>query len=210
MNNIIQKLKKAPIIPVLTFDDETIALNVSEALIKGGLTNLEVTLRTKEAFQCIEIIKKEFKKDVLLGAGTVLEKKHFKKIKKIGVDFAVSPGFTKSLIKEARKEKIPYLPAASTPSEVMQLFSLGITFQKFFHANNSGGYKMLQTFKFLFPQVNFCPTGGINSKDFQEYLRLQNVLCLGGSWLVTKEDMENKNYKAIEQRAKDICEILEK
>lgn len=209
MNKIIKKLKKAPIIPVLTFDDETLALKVSEALIKGGLTNLEVTLRTKEALKCMELIKKEFKQDILLGAGTVLEEKQFKKIKNIGVDFAVSPGFTKSLVKEAKKEKIPYLPAASTPSEIMQLLSLGVTFQKFFHAGHSGGYKMLQTFKSLFPQVSFCPTGGISSKDYQEYLKLENVLCLGGSWIVTKEDIASSNFKAIEKRAKNISNSFE-
>lgn len=206
MKKIVKRLKKSPIIPVLTFEDTITALKVSEALIDGGLSTLEITLRTKKALMCIDAIKKSFKKDVCVGAGTVLEKNQIDRLKELNVDFMVSPGFTKKLVLYAKKQKIPYLPGVSTPREVMELISLDVKFMKFFHASMQGGVKSLGVYKSLFPKVRFCPTGGIGDNDYKEYLKLQNVFCVGGSWMVSGEDIANKNFDLIRKKAKKIVE----
>lgn len=171
MTNIIEKLEQSPVIPVLTLDDKNEALKIAESLISGGMSNLEVTLRTKNALGCIEAIRREFP-DVLVGAGTAVTTEQLLQLKNIGASFAVSPGFTTSLVEEAQKIGMPYLPGASSPSEIMALYELGVNFQKFFHAGNSGGLKMLKVYGGIFDDIRFCPTGGIDSSDFQEYLKL--------------------------------------
>lgn len=197
MNNMILQFEKSPVIPVLTFNDIPSSLKISQILVEAGLTNLEITLRTPNALKCIEAIAKEFP-EANVGAGTIIKKEQLQQIKDVGCSFAVSPGFTKTLVEEAQKIDIPYLPGASTPSEIIALSELGVTFQKFFHAGNSGGYKMLQAYENIFSQIKFCPTGGIGPNDFKDYLKLNNVLCLGGSWMV---DTKNLNYNDIKNAA---------
>ena len=206
MSNIIEKFKQSPVIPVLTLNDTNEALKIAEALVEGGLSNLEVTLRTKNALTCIESIKKEFP-HALVGAGTVIKTEQLQHLKDVGASFAVSPGFTVSLVKEAQKLDMPYLPGASTPSEIIALYELGVDFQKFFHAGNSGGYKMLKAYESIFCDIKFCPTGGVSSIDFKDYLKLNNVLCLGGSWMV---DMKNLNYANIKNIATSIMKGIRK
>lgn len=207
MKTILEKITLSPVIPVLTLDDEDKALKVVEALREGGLTNMEVTLRTKRAYKCIEILKKEFT-DILVGVGTVVNVEQLLYAKKLGVDFVVSPGFTKKLVQEAKKQNLPYLPGVVTPSEVMNLSELGVEYMKFFPCSDFGGVKLLKTYNALFPQINFCPTGGINEKNFKEYLQLNNVFCVGGSWLVQGKDMENDDYESIKNRAKIVTTYL--
>jgi len=204
---MINKFKKSPVIPVLTFDDINSSLKVSEALVGQGLTNLEITLRTPNAIECIEAIIKEFP-TANVGAGTIVNVEQLKKVKDIGCDFAVSPGFTEKLVNEAKKLDISYLPGVSTPSEIIQLLELGVKFQKFFHAGNAGGYKILKAYANIFPDVQFCPTGGINSVDFTDYLSLNNVVCLGGSWMVSNKDIQNKDYTKIQSAAQLIMSSI--
>ncbi len=190
---MLNKFKNSPVIPVLTLDDVDESLKIAEVLVTSGLSNLEVTLRTPNAFKCIEAIKKEFS-GAFIGAGTVVKKEQFQQVKDIGCSFAVSPGFTETLVLEARKVGISYLPGVSTPSEIIRLRELGVTFQKFFHASNSGGHKILQAYANIFTDIKFCPTGGIKQENYQEYLKLNNVLCLGGSWMVSKGCLKDKNF----------------
>jgi len=194
MTSIIERFEKSPVIPVLTLNDKDEALKVAEALIEGGLSNLEVTLRTQNALVCIEALRKEFP-DAIVGAGTVIKTEQLQQLKDVGASFAVSPGFTTSLVKKAQKIEMPYLPGVSTPSEIIALYELGVDFQKFFHAGNSGGHKMLKAYGSIFGDIKFCPTGGIGNSDFKDYLKLNNVLCLGGSWMVNMKDLNYKNIK---------------
>ena len=157
-------------------------------MIEEGLTNLEITLRTPNAMSCIEAIVKEFPM-ANVGAGTIVKKEQLLQVQNIGCTFAVSPGATTNLIHEAKRINMNYLPGASTPSEIIALMEEGISFLKFFHAGNSGGYKMLQAYANIFEGVQFCPTGGIGQKDFKDYLDLKNVICLGGSWMVNNKTM---------------------
>ncbi|NQY20645.1 MAG: bifunctional 4-hydroxy-2-oxoglutarate aldolase/2-dehydro-3-deoxy-phosphogluconate aldolase [Campylobacteraceae bacterium] len=185
---MINKFINSPVIPVLTFNDVNEALKVSEILLEENLTNLEITLRTPNSLSCIKAIIKEFP-NVNVGAGTIVNINQLKEVKDIGCTFAVSPGFTKALVEKAKELDLFYLPGVSSPSEIIELLELGIKFQKFFHAKNSGGYDMLNAYKNIFPDVKFCPTGGIGKNDFKKYLELENVLCLGGSWMVNTKTM---------------------
>ena len=200
MHKMIQQFEQSPVIPVLTLNEINSSLKVAEVLIEEGLTNLEITLRTPNALSCIQAIAKEFP-EANVGAGTIVRKEQLEQIKDVGCTFAVSPGFTKTLVEEARRIDMPYLPGASTPSEIIELLELGVTFQKFFHAGNSGGYKMLQAYANIFSEVKFCPTGGIGAMDFADYLKLENVLCLGGSWMVPRKDVDHENYDKIKGAA---------
>lgn len=191
---MINKFINSPVIPVLTFDNVKESLKISEILVNEGLTNLEITLRTPNSMDCIEAIAKEFP-SANVGAGTIVKKEQFQQVKDIGCTFAVSPGYTKSLVEESKKIGISYLPGVSTPSEIIGLLELGINFQKFFHAGNSGGYKMLQAYANIFTDVKFCPTGGIGESDFKDYLKLKNVICLGGSWMVNTKTMSHNDIK---------------
>ncbi len=209
MHKIISQFKNSPVIPVLTFNEVNSSLKVSETLINAGLTNLEITLRTPNALECIKAIIKEFPK-TNVGAGTIIKKEQLHQTKDVGCTFAVSPGFTKDLVKEAKNIEMPYLPGASTPSEIIELYELGVTFQKFFHAGNSGGKNMLKAYSSIFPDIQFCPTGGISALDFTDYLSLNNVVCLGGSWMVSSEDIKNENYEKIKNAADLIIGSLRK
>ncbi len=201
---MINKFKNSPVISVLTLNDVKQSLQVSEVLIKEGLSNLEITLRTPNALSCIEAIIKEFPK-ANVGAGTIIKKEQLIQVQDIGCDFAVSPGATTTLIQESKRIKMNYLPGASTPSEIIALMEEGIYFQKFFHAANSGGYKMLQAYATVFKDVQFCPTGGIGAKDFKKYLGLKNVVCLGGSWMVNTKSM---CLEDIRSEAKNIISLI--
>ncbi|KAB7886841.1 bifunctional 4-hydroxy-2-oxoglutarate aldolase/2-dehydro-3-deoxy-phosphogluconate aldolase [Poseidonibacter ostreae] len=201
---MINEFKNSPVIPVLTFNDVNESLKISEILIQEGLTNLEITLRTPNAMSCIEAIVKEFPM-ANVGAGTIIKKEQLLQVQNIGCTFAVSPGATSSLIQEAKRIDMNYLPGASTPSEIISLIEDGIFFQKFFHAGNSGGYKMLQAYANIFEEVQFCPTGGIGQKDFQDYLNLKNVVCLGGSWMVNTKTM---SLNDIQIEAKSITSVI--
>jgi len=207
MHKMIQQFENSPVIPVLTLNEINSSLKVAEVLIEEGLTNLEITLRTPNALACIEAIAKEFP-EANVGAGTIVRKEQLQQIKDVGCTFAVSPGFTKTLVEEAKRIEMPYLPGASTPSEIIELLELGVTFQKFFHSGNSGGYKMLQAYANIFSEVKFCPTGGIGAMDFTDYLKLENVLCLGGSWMVPNKDVDNENYDTIKNAASLIVSEL--
>ena len=207
MNNMIKFLEKSPIISILTLNNAEESMHIADALINEGLSNLEVTLRTPNALNCIEAIAKKFP-NVKIGAGTITSKEQLQQVKDVGAIFALSPGWTANLVNEAKKINLEYLPGVSTPSEIMALSEMGVNFQKFFHANHLGGYKMIKSYANIFPQVKFCPTGGISEKDFKDYLALDNVTCVGGSWMVQESDIKEKNYGNIRNMAKFIKENI--
>jgi 2-dehydro-3-deoxyphosphogluconate aldolase/(4S)-4-hydroxy-2-oxoglutarate aldolase len=204
MTKLINKFKNSPVIPVLTLNNVEDSLKISDILLTAGLTNLEITLRTPNSLQCIEAIIKKFP-DANVGAGTIVNSKQLKKVKDIGCKFAISPGFTCELVNTAKEIDLNYLPGASTPAEIMQLMALDITFMKFFHAVNAGGHKMLKDYSNIFDTISFCPTGGISSKTYLEYLELPNVACIGGSWMV---DTKKMTWVEIEKEANLIVKNL--
>jgi 2-dehydro-3-deoxyphosphogluconate aldolase / (4S)-4-hydroxy-2-oxoglutarate aldolase len=175
----------APVVPVLVIDDLAHARPLAEALIKGGLPALEVTLRTPAALEAIRRMAEV--PGGVVGAGTLLTPADVKVAKAAGATFGVSPGATDRLIAACEDEGLPLLPGAATASEIMALMEKGYTVQKFFPAEQAGGAAYLKSIGAPIPQVSFCPTGGISLKLAPDYLGLKNILCVGGSWVAPKD-----------------------
>ena len=174
-----EMLNLAPVVPVLTIEDEAHAVPLGRALVAGGLPMLEVTLRTPAALGAIRRIAAEVE-GAVVGAGTVLSASDLERAVQAGARFAVSPGLPDG----ARQEgPVPLLPGVATATEVMRALEAGFRFLKFFPAVPAGGLAMLKAFGPVFAQARFCPTGGITAENAPEFLALPNVVCVGGSWV---------------------------
>ena len=199
-------LKAAPVIPVMVIENVADAVPLARALVKGGLPVLEITLRTKAALECIRAIIAEVE-GAIVGAGTVLDGKKLKEAEHLGCAFAVSPGSTKSLLDAAEDVIVPLLPGSATATECMNLMDRGYRFQKFFPAEPAGGIAYLTSLASPLPQVSFCPTGGITLETAPKYLKLANVITIGGSWMAPKKLVEAKDWKAIEALARQAAQL---
>ena len=199
-------LKAAPVIPVLVIENLTDAVPLARALVKGGLPVLEITLRTKAALECIRAIIAEVE-GAIVGAGTVLDGKKLKETEHIGCAFAVSPGSTRHLLEAAEDMIVPLLPGSATASECMDLMERGYRFQKFFPAEAAGGAAYLGSLASPVPQVSFCPTGGITPELAPNYLKLANVITVGGSWMAPKKLVAAKDWAAIESLAREAAKL---
>lgn len=190
-----------PIVPVLVIKDATDALPIAEALLAADVKVLEVTLRTPAALDVISIIAKELP-EAVIGAGTVTNRAMLQQCYDAGAKFAISPGLTKDLLQAGKEGNIALIPGISSISELMDGIDCGYDHLKFFPAEASGGVKALQSIGGPFPDIKFCPTGGINMNNVRDYLALPNISCCGGSWLVSDEIVKNKNWSAITDLAR--------
>ncbi len=195
-------LKLAPVIPVFTPDDVDDAVQVAQALFRGGLPVIEVTLRTPRALDAIRAMV-EAVPDAVVGAGTVLTPAQMDAAKAAGARFAVSPGATPTLYAAARDADLPYLPGVATGSELILGLEAGLDTFKFFPAVQSGGAPLLSAWHGPFADVRFCPTGGISAQTAPQFLHLPNVLCVGGSWLTTAALMQSRDWDSIERLARE-------
>ena len=184
MSPIETIMRKAPVIPVLVIDEVAHAAPIAEALVKGGLPVLEVTLRTASALEVIREMKQV--PGAIVGAGTVLNEHALEDALEAGSEFIVSPGFTESLAKAAIASGTAFLPGTATSSDIMRGLDLGLDRFKFFPAEANGGIPALKAISAPFGMVKFCPTGGITFATAGNWLALDAVLCCGGSWLVGK------------------------
>ena len=196
-NQVADIMNAAPVVPVITIENVKDAVPLAQALVKGGLKSLEITLRTKAALESIKEIAAAVP-DAYVGAGTVLTPKQMEQVQKAGATFCVSPGTTADLIDTARSSKMKLLPGVVTPSEVMALLDAGIDHLKFFPAAAAGGVPYLKGIGGPLPQAKFCPTGGVNPGNAAEYLALPNVLCVGGTWVCPKDLVAAGNWTQIE------------
>lgn len=185
-----------PIVPVLVIKNVEDALPIAEALLAAGVKVLEVTLRTPAALDVISLIAKELP-EAVIGAGTVTNRDLLQRCSDAGAKFAISPGLTKDLLQAGNESDIALIPGISTISELMGAIDFGYDHLKFFPAEASGGVKAIQSIGGPFPDIRFCPTGGINLANIRNYLALSNVSCCGGSWLVTDDIVNNKDWSAI-------------
>ena len=185
-----------PIVPVLVIKDVADALPIAEALLKADVKVLEVTLRTPAALDVISIIAKELP-EAVVGAGTITNRAMLQQCHDAGAKFAISPGLTKDLLQAGQEGTMPLIPGISSISELMDGIDCGYDHLKFFPAEASGGVNALKSIGGPFPDIKFCPTGGININNVRDYLALPNVACCGGSWLVSDEIIKNKNWSAI-------------
>lgn len=184
MNDIGAIMRISPVIPVLVIDDAGEAREIAEALVEGGLRVLEVTLRTPAALDAIrEMAKVE---GAVVGAGTVLNEKHLDQALDAGSRFIVSPGLTESLGRAAVEAGANFLPGVANAGDIMRGLDLGLSHFKFFPAETSGGIPALKALAGPFGNVRFCPTGGITLRNAPQWLALEPILCVGGTWLVQR------------------------
>ncbi|EPZ68078.1 ketohydroxyglutarate aldolase [Helicobacter pylori UM023] len=200
-DKIIEILQISPIIPVVVIEDIKDAVPLAQSLVEGGIQIIEVTLRSSCALEAIELIAKNVPK-MRVGAGTILNPTQLEQAQNRGAEFLISPGLTIKLLEYAKKKDMPLIPGVSSSSEVMQALELGYSALKFFPAEYCGGVKLLNAFNGPFKGVKFCPTGGISADNMRSYLNLENVLCVGGSWLTSKNLIQNKEWDKITEICK--------
>lgn len=191
-----QILRAAPVVPVVIIDDAASAVPLARALVAGGLPAIEITLRTAAGFEAIRAIAAEVE-GAIPGVGTVMEPAHYTAAAKAGARFAVSPGATPRLLDAAEDCGIAPLPGIATVSEAMALIERGYRFAKFFPAEAAGGAAFLSAISSPLPQLKFCPTGGITPENAPRYLRLSNVICVGGSWMVNRAAINAGDWTGI-------------
>lgn len=195
-------LSVSPIIPVITIEDENDAIPLAKALSEGGINVMEITLRTPAGVKSIEKIAKELP-DIVVGAGTVVNNAQYDEVYKAGAKFVISPGFSTKLLDHASKNSLPLIPGVASASEIMTAMEYGLDTFKLFPANIVGGVGALKAFAGPFTDIKFCPTGGVNLENLNEFLSLPNVLCVGGTWIVPKDDITNHNFDKITQLCKE-------
>ena len=189
-------LSAGPVIPVIVIRDLKHSIPLAQAILKGGIKVLEITLRTPVALDAIAEIRENVQ-GALVGAGTVTCAEDLFRALDSGALFAISPGLTPGLLEEAGRGPMALIPGISTVSELMTGLEHGYGYFKFFPAEAAGGLRMLKSIMGPFPHVRFCPTGGISSSNYKDYLALQNVLCVGGSWIVPEDLIFNGKWEAI-------------
>ncbi len=191
-----QILRIGPVIPVIVIRKVDNAVPLAKALLAGGVKVIEVTLRSDVALDAIQAIKEQVPETVV-GAGTVLSTNDLRDVEHAGAAFAISPGLTPSLLQAAKEANIPLIPGISSASELMYGMEAGLKEFKFFPAQAAGGIEMLRSLAGPFPQVSFCPTGGITPANYKKYLALENVACVGGSWLAPNDAVTSCNWSKI-------------
>lgn len=195
-----------PLIAVIVIDDVKHAVPMAKALVAGGIHLLEITLRTPAGLAAIKQIREQVP-EAIIGAGTVCNSEDYQQAIKAGSQFIVSPGLTPALIQKSQQVKAEgkwdgvFLPGVATASELMIAADAGLTQLKCFPASAIGGEKLLKAWSGPFPEVEFCPTGGISFDNYQDYLSLPNVICAGGSWLVDADVLAREDWREITNRA---------
>lgn len=204
--NIREIVDMAPVIPVLTVSDVASAVPLARALVAGGLRVLEIALRTTVAIGCIEAIRKGVP-EAIVGVGTLTRPKDFAAADRAGAQFGVTPGLTAELAGAARGARFPLLPGVMTPTEMIAARNSGFNILRLFPAQQAGGVGLLRAVASLFPDLLFCPTGGITHASAPEYLALPNVVCLGGSWVAPQELLQAGDWHGIETLAREAAAL---
>ncbi|EIF51323.1 bifunctional 4-hydroxy-2-oxoglutarate aldolase/2-dehydro-3-deoxy-phosphogluconate aldolase [Sulfurovum sp. AR] len=189
-------MQVSPIVPVIALENMNDAVPLAEALLEGGINIMEITLRTDAGLGSIEAISKALPQ-MHVGAGTVLNASDFKDAVDHGAAFVFSPGISEELMQTSRELDVALIPGVATASEVMLAKNNGFEHCKLFPATLAGGFEILKAFGGPFPSMRFCPTGGVNLSNINDFLSMENVLCAGGSWIVPKQCMKEKDFKQI-------------
>ena len=206
MRSITDIIPAGGIIPVCTIDNPKRAAPLARTLQDNGIPTIEITLRTEGALAAAENVLSECP-DMCVGIGTVTSTSQLERAKKTGAHFCVSPGLTERLVNTAQQLEMPYLPGVSTVSEVMAARELGLRYLKFFPARAAGGTRTLTLFRELVPDTRFCPTGGINAGNYNDYLRQDNVFCIGGSWLAPREQIASADWEGVKKGIGGLSDI---
>lgn len=207
MNSVIDSICKYKIIPVASIENAEDSLYVTEALLNAGLPLIEITFRTLSAAKSIEMISNRFQ-EVVVGAGTVFTIDQAQRAIDNGARCIVAPGINEDVVRYAQSREVNVFPGVMTPTEIEKALSLGLNYVKYFPAEAAGGIKMIKALSGPYSQVKFMPTGGINTKNVQNYLDLPNVFACGGSWMVDKSLIANKEYDKITAITKETLNMI--
>lgn len=207
--SIVTKIDDAGIIAVLIVDELKHAVPLAEALLKGGVDTIELTLRTPVALDAAKIIKKEIP-GITLGFGTVLTTEQVKAVVDVGADFAVAPGCNPKIIAEAKKQGLSFAPGVMTPTDIEMAIEQGCRILKFFPAKTSGGIKHLESMvaPYQYLGLQFIPLGGVNMENAESYLESPLVTAVGGSWVAKRNLIQNEDWDTITQNAKEIRTLI--
>ncbi|WP_434359964.1 bifunctional 4-hydroxy-2-oxoglutarate aldolase/2-dehydro-3-deoxy-phosphogluconate aldolase [Parasalinivibrio latis] len=197
----------SPVVPVMVIEKVEDAVPMAEALLAGGISVFEITLRTDCALDAIAAIA-EAKPEAMVGAGTVLTTEQYDAAVAAGARFVISPGMTPALLAHAKNGPAPLIPGTSTPSEIMQAMEMGYTHLKFFPAEANGGAKALGAIAAPLPQVRFCPTGGISPANVDQYTSLKCVATVGGSWMLPKAAIDAGDWAEVTRLSKEAVALV--
>ncbi|BAM91707.1 KHG/KDPG aldolase [Bradyrhizobium oligotrophicum S58] len=212
MNNLDKRAKLdavfalAPVIPVITIEDAADAVPLARALVAGGLRVIEITLRTQAGLDAARAIINEVA-DAVVGIGTVLTPADYERAARLGAAFAISPGLSIGLLDAANAGELPFAPGIQTASDLIACVTRGYELVKFFPAVPAGGLAALDALAGPFPNVRFCPTGGINAGNAAQWLAHKKVVAIGGSWIAPAADIKAGAWAAIEQRAREATKL---
>jgi 2-dehydro-3-deoxyphosphogluconate aldolase/(4S)-4-hydroxy-2-oxoglutarate aldolase len=205
--SIFDRFYSVGVIPVLEIDTEKNAIPLADALLVGGLPIAEITLRTEAALDSIRQIARG-RADILVGAGTVVNREQARAAVEAGAQFLVSPGMVEEVIIWARENQIPILAGAVTPTEMIRGINLGLDVLKFFPAETMGGWKAIKAMSDPFPQLRFIPTGGIRLENVAEYLQMEKIHAVGGSWMAKRQMIADGKFDEITRMAKQASDIV--
>jgi 2-dehydro-3-deoxyphosphogluconate aldolase/(4S)-4-hydroxy-2-oxoglutarate aldolase len=195
-------LRRCRVLPVITAVDVESTVQLTRALASGGMAAVEITLRTEAALDSIRAVKAQLP-DILVAAGTITNPDDLDAAMDAGADFCVSPGLTEQLLRASSEMGVDFVPGVATASEVMLGLDYGYQCFKLFPAVAAGGINLLKSLAGPFPQVKFCATGGLTPENFRDFLALSNVVCCGGSWMVSEKLVSAGQWAEIEGLARE-------
>jgi 2-dehydro-3-deoxyphosphogluconate aldolase/(4S)-4-hydroxy-2-oxoglutarate aldolase len=208
MTSLSSLLKGGLLLPIIQAEQPQQAVAIAKAMQQGGVTAVEVVLRTAAALDCISAIRSEVP-ELLTGAGTILSAADARNAKAAGSQFLVSPASTPDLLKAMLATELALAPGVATPSEMAMAIEMGLTELKFFPAHLSGGVEMLKALSGIFQKVKFCPTGGVQLNTMAQFLALPNVFVVGGSWISPKDLVQQQNWEAITELTRQSVVVAE-
>ena len=207
MTAMNEALRSGGILPVVAIDKIEYAVPLATAIVEAGLPGMEITFRTECAADAIRAIRKAFP-DLLIGAGTILSRALANEALAAGADFLVTPGYNPKVVTYAIEKNVPVYPGVTTPAEIEEAMEMGLEVLKFFPAEMSGGIAKLKILAGPYKNIKFIPTGGIDEKNFKDYLALDNVVAVGGSFMIAKKAMTTGNFEAVKAELDRIIDVM--
>ncbi|NRF60658.1 bifunctional 4-hydroxy-2-oxoglutarate aldolase/2-dehydro-3-deoxy-phosphogluconate aldolase [Vibrio coralliilyticus] len=207
MSLINEQLKKLKVIPVIAIEDAKDIVPLGKVLVDNGLPAAEITFRSDAAIEAIRLLR-ESQPEMLIGAGTVLNREQAIAAKEAGATFIVSPGFNPNTVKACQEIGIDIIPGVNNPSTIEAALEMGLTTLKFFPAEASGGVNMVKALLAPYSDVSLMPTGGINTNNIQDYLSIPRVLACGGTWMVDKKLVEEKNWDELARLTREAVQLV--
>ena len=200
MSDILNRIAGMGVVPVIKIEDPETAVPLADAIRKGGINNIEVTVRNETAYTSIKAIKSAFP-DMLVGAGTILNPAMVDEALAAGADYIVAPGLHVPTVRRCAEVGVPIVPGCTSASEIQTALDEGLTVLKFFPAEASGGLKTIKALSGPFPQIKILPTGGINQNNAAEYFKNPKILAVGGSWMCTKDMISSGDFDGIAEKS---------